>query len=99
MAFNSDALGRIISKILSRLSEGGTSIGANIGFVEIEVGIFHQAVEEFILGGLGCGRGSGSDGDARTGRRRTARATGSDGVGRRSRGRDGLLTFGRNGAD
>ena len=41
MTFDGDALGRIVAQILRRLTESGASIRANVGLVEVEVGVLH----------------------------------------------------------
>src|SRR5579872_2110481 len=99
MTFDGDALGRIAAQILSGLSEGSASVGTNVGFVEVEIGIAHFAREDFVLRRFGSWRRSSRNSDARAGCRRATRTARGDRVRRGSGRSDGLLTFGRNGAD
>src|SRR5262249_44174588 len=85
VAFDGDALGWVVTKILSRFTESGASVSARVSLVEVEVGVLHQAMEEFVLRrfvGRSC---SSRDGDACARCRRTTRTAGSNGVGRRGR--------------
>src|SRR6202161_2137341 len=99
VTFDGDALGRIAAKILSGLSEGSASVGTNVGFVEVKIGVANFTREDFVLSRFGRRSSSGRDSDARARGSGAAWTAGGDGVSRRSGRRDRLLAFSRNGAD
>ena len=52
MAFNGDALGRVVAEILGGFAESGASVGANVGLVEVKVSVADFLGEDFVLRGV-----------------------------------------------
>src|SRR6266478_1201505 len=84
VAFDGHAKLRIVAQELGGRGERLAGVGANVGFVEIEVGVAHCIGEDLVVVRLilrlDRRRGS-ADGDARGGVRGAAGAAGGDGVG------------------
>src|ERR1700674_399075 len=87
VAFDGHLEPRIIFKEIPGLRERGAGIGANVGLVEVEIGIAHFSQEEFVVRGPlwrrrrrrrihrdGCGGGGGAAGTG--GRNRVSRGVG-----------------------
>src|SRR5450432_3647540 len=55
MTFDGDFNLRIVAKEIRGAGQRGAGVGANVGFVEIEVGVFHLAQEERVWTQLSFG--------------------------------------------
>src|SRR5277367_441108 len=103
VAFDGGADFRMVAQELGGLSESFASIGADVGFVEIEVGVFNVSKEQctnVISHGLWRWRGwRRSDGDADAGVSRAAGTAGGNCVGRGSGGGYFGGALGGDGAD
>ena len=102
MAFDGHANLRIVTQELAGLGERFASVRANVGFVEVEIGVADFPQEQFIevrLRRFLHGRRRDTDVDARGGVCGATRAVGSDGVGGGIRRRHCGGAFGVDGAD